>query len=89
MPLKQSDLIDLDEVRLFVDTEKGDNSLISGDKLSLDDARNEFEQGYILKVLEESAWQVTKAAQILGVDRAYLYRKARQLGIELNRRADV
>lgn len=89
MLLKQSDLIDLDEVRLFIDTENKERVLILSDQQTLDHARNEFEHGYILKVLEESEWHVTKAAQILGIDRAYLYRKARQLGIELNRRADV
>lgn len=89
MLMKRSDLIDLDEVRLFIDIDRTDHILNAGDRPTLDDARNEFEHGYILKVLEESEWHVTRAAQILGIDRAYLYRKARQLGIELNRRLDV
>ncbi|MBN2091743.1 sigma-54-dependent Fis family transcriptional regulator [candidate division KSB1 bacterium] len=89
MLMKRSDLIDLDEVRLFIDIDKNDSTLITGDRPTLDEARNEFEHGYILKVLEESEWHVTKAAQILGIDRAYLYRKARQLGIELNRHINV
>lgn len=89
MLMKQSDLIDLDEVRLFIDFDKHEKPTITGDQPTLDEARNEFEHGFILKVLEENAWHVTKAAQILGIDRAYLYRKARQLGIELNRRVDV
>lgn len=89
MLMKRGDLIDLDEVRLFVDINRNEHSLMMRERPTLDEARNEFEHGYILKVLEESEWHVTKAAQTLGIDRAYLYRKARLLGIELNRRVDV
>ena len=49
--------------------------------VSLRDARITFERDYIETVLEESGWRMTHAARVLGIERANLYRKTRQLGI--------
>jgi DNA-binding NtrC family response regulator len=48
---------------------------------SLREARQSFERDYIASVLESSGWRMTEAARILGIERANLYRKTRQLGI--------
>lgn len=48
---------------------------------SLRDARLTFEREYISTVLEEYGWRMTEAARVLGIERANLYRKTRQLGI--------
>ncbi len=48
---------------------------------SLRDARQTFERQYIAAVLEEYGWRMTEAARVLGIERANLYRKTRQLGI--------
>jgi DNA-binding NtrC family response regulator len=48
---------------------------------SLREARQAFEHDYIASVLESSGWRMTDAARILGIERANLYRKTRQLGI--------
>lgn len=48
---------------------------------SLREARQAFERDYIASVLESSGWRMTDAAHILGIERANLYRKTRQLGI--------
>jgi DNA-binding NtrC family response regulator len=48
---------------------------------SLREARQGFERDYIASVLESSGWRMTEAARILGIERANLYRKTRQLGI--------
>ena len=52
---------------------------------SLRDARRQFERDYIASVLREHDWQMRDAARALGMERANLYRKARQLGIPLRR----
>jgi DNA-binding NtrC family response regulator len=52
---------------------------------SLRDARRQFEREFIAAVLREHAWQMRDAARALGIERANLYRKARQLGIPLRR----
>jgi DNA-binding NtrC family response regulator len=48
---------------------------------TLRDARQTFEREYISMVLDEYGWRMTEAARALGIERANLYRKTRQLGI--------
>jgi DNA-binding NtrC family response regulator len=48
---------------------------------NLREARQTFEREYISTVLEEYGWRMTEAARVLGIERANLYRKTRQLGI--------
>jgi DNA-binding NtrC family response regulator len=48
---------------------------------SLREARRKFEREYIAAVLEHHRWSMSDAARTLGIERANLYRKARQLGI--------
>jgi DNA-binding NtrC family response regulator len=52
---------------------------------SLREARRQFERDYIAAVLRDHGWQMRDAARALGIERANLYRKARQLGIPLRR----
>lgn len=49
---------------------------------NLRDARQEFERDYIIKTLKEQEWNVSKTAQILGVERSHLHRKIKSFGIE-------
>lgn len=53
---------------------------------SLREARREFEREYIAAVLRDHEWHMPRAARALGIERANLYRKARQLGIRLRPR---
>jgi two-component system nitrogen regulation response regulator NtrX len=48
---------------------------------SLQEARSAYEREFVLRKLEESRWNMTKAAQALGLERSHLYRKMRTLGI--------
>jgi DNA-binding NtrC family response regulator len=50
-------------------------------QVSLREARRQFEREYIASVLERHRWRMSDAAQTLGIERANLYRKTRQLGI--------
>jgi DNA-binding NtrC family response regulator len=49
--------------------------------VSLREARRQFEREYIAQVLEHHRWRMSDAARTLGIERANLYRKTRQLGI--------
>ena len=49
--------------------------------ISLREARLRFEREYIAAVLEQHDWRMSDAARTLGIERANLYRKTRQLGI--------
>jgi two-component system nitrogen regulation response regulator NtrX len=48
---------------------------------SLQEARSAYEREFVLRKLEENRWNMTKAAQALGLERSHLYRKIRSLGI--------
>jgi DNA-binding NtrC family response regulator len=56
---------------------------------SLRDARRRFERDYIAAVLERHHWRMSEAARTLGIERANLYRKTRQLGITRVARAEL
>ncbi|WDT70274.1 MAG: hypothetical protein MPW17_16125 [Candidatus Manganitrophus sp.] len=49
---------------------------------SLKEARNVFEKKYILAKLQENSWNVNQTAEALQIERTYLYRKMKFLGIE-------
>ncbi|HUY15571.1 MAG TPA: sigma-54 dependent transcriptional regulator [Terriglobia bacterium] len=48
---------------------------------SLQEARAAYERDYILRKLEESQGNVSRAAEVLGLERSHLYRKMKSLGI--------
>jgi len=51
-------------------------------------ARDEFEKGYILHALAAQQGNMSRTADILGVERSNLYRKMRRFGITPSRRSD-
>lgn len=48
---------------------------------SLHDARAAYERDYILKKLEENQGNMSRTAEVLGLERSHLYRKMKSLGI--------
>jgi len=48
---------------------------------TLQEARAAYERDYILRKLEESQGNVSRAAEVLGLERSHLYRKMKSLGI--------
>ena len=48
---------------------------------TLHQARDAYERDYILKKLDETHGNVTRAAEVLGLERSHLYRKMKALGI--------
>ena len=50
---------------------------------TLHQARAAYERDYILKKLDENHGNVTRAAEVLGLERSHLYRKMKALGIAI------
>jgi two-component system, NtrC family, nitrogen regulation response regulator NtrX len=50
--------------------------------LTLRELRETVERSYILKKLEETGWNVTRSAEMLGIERTNLHKKLKQLGIK-------
>jgi two-component system nitrogen regulation response regulator NtrX len=49
--------------------------------MELKKARNEFERDFILQILQANDWNISEAAQKLGIERTNLHRKIRQYKI--------
>jgi two-component system, NtrC family, nitrogen regulation response regulator NtrX len=52
------------------------------DGMSLKDVRDGVEKEYIRSKLVEFGWNITKTAQVLGIERTNLHKKIKQLGIK-------
>jgi len=52
-----------------------------GDSMTLSDCIDESTRKHVVQVLDKTGWERKKAADLLGIDRATLYRIVRKLGI--------
>lgn len=66
---------------VLAEVDPGAVASVGAPRVSLREARRQFEREYIGAVLERSGWRMEQAARLLGIQRTNLYRKARQLGI--------
>ncbi len=57
----------------------------AGESESFREAREEFERDYILQKLEENDWNVSRTAEMIGIERSNLHRKIKTFGIELKK----
>ena len=60
----------------------------TGDRRTLHEARDQFERDLILRTLAEQQGNMSKTAEVLGVERSNLYRKMRAFGIAPTRRPE-
>jgi two-component system nitrogen regulation response regulator NtrX len=56
--------------------------------IPLHEARDQFEREYILRALGEQHGNMSRTAEVLGVERSNLYRKMKAFGIAPARKAD-
>jgi len=59
-----------------------------GERLTLHEARDRFERDLILRTLAEQQGNMSRTADVLGVERSNLYRKMKALGIAPSRRGE-
>jgi two-component system nitrogen regulation response regulator NtrX len=53
----------------------------TGQKSTIQEARESAERDHILRALEESNWNVSGAARALGMERTNLHKRIRALGV--------
>ncbi|MGI8746382.1 MAG: helix-turn-helix domain-containing protein, partial [Bryobacteraceae bacterium] len=53
----------------------------AGPKSNLRETRNSAERDHILRALEETNWNVSAAARVLGMERTNLHKRIRALGL--------
>ena len=58
------------------------------ERLTLHEARDQFERDLILRTLAEQHGNMSRTAEVLGVERSNLYRKMKAFGIAPARRAE-
>jgi len=63
-------------------TQRG-NARSNEDFSTLQQARDAYERDYILKKMEEAKSNVSRAAELLGLERSHLYRKMKTLGVSV------
>ena len=59
------------------------------EKMTLHEARDQFERDLILKTLAEQQGNMSRTAEVLGVERSNLYRKMKTFGIAPSSRVGV
>ena len=59
----------------------------ASEKMTLHEARDQFERDLILKTLAEQQGNMSRTAEVLGVERSNLYRKMKAFGIPPSSRA--
>ncbi len=64
------------------DTKSGVELSAYGTHLTLRELRELVERDYVLRKLEETGWNVTRAAEQLGIERTNLHKKLKQLGLK-------
>jgi len=70
-------------------TDNGNNSVTPSEQNfneTLKEARNNFERSFIINKLEENEWNISKTAEVIGIERSHLHRKMRLFDIEAQRR---
>ncbi|MBV9493314.1 MAG: sigma-54-dependent Fis family transcriptional regulator [Acidobacteria bacterium] len=80
--LLPGDTIEPDDIQLGA---RADVATSIPHNLTLREARDEFEKRYILSRLKELAGNVSRTAEVLGVERSNLYRKLHAYGIRVER----
>jgi len=60
----------------------------AGERQTLHEARDQFERDLILRTLAEQQGNMSRTAEVLGVERSNLYRKMKAFGIAPSRKAD-
>jgi Nif-specific regulatory protein len=81
--LSPGDKVDVNELAFVFSDDDGTSALLSLE-LPLNDATREFQTEYIKKQIQRARGSMTQAAGRLGLHRSNLYRKMRQLGMQLD-----
>lgn len=85
--LTPGDFVDVHDLRFAgLADEKAGNGGFAGTELStFREARAEFEKEYILKKIAENNGNISRTAEIIGLERSYLHRKIKAFGIEVHK----
>jgi DNA-binding NtrC family response regulator len=72
----------IDDVKAQIITYSKDSSGFDYSMDSFQDFKDASERAFILKKLNESNWNISRTAEVLGIQRSHLYNKIKKYGIE-------
>lgn len=88
--LTPGDFVDVHDLR-FAGLSGGNNSTGTGEMSDLPtfrEARSKFEKEYLLKKIAENNGNISRTAEVIGLERSYLHRKIKAFGIEVQKGND-
>jgi two-component system nitrogen regulation response regulator NtrX len=71
------------------DAPRPETGAMAAERMTLHEARDQFERQLILRTLAEQQGNMSRTAEVLGVERSNLYRKMRAFGIAPARRTET
>lgn len=81
--LTPGDFVDIHDLRFAgLGLPDGDTATVSTDMANFREARAEFEKIYLVKKLSENSGNISRTAEVIGLERSYLHRKIKAYNIE-------
>lgn len=84
MIMAKENLVTLNDIPFPINKNKLD--FLEKEILGLKESRELFEKNHIEKVIREAGYNMTKAAELLKIERSYLYQKTKHYGIDISNR---
>ena len=81
--LTPGEFVDLHDVRFAGLIGKEEETTDSDAMSTFREARAQFEKEYLLKKIAENGGNISKTAEVIGLERSYLHRKIKSYGIEV------
>jgi two-component system nitrogen regulation response regulator NtrX len=82
--LTPSDYIDVHDLRFAGLIDSDGKETMTDEMSTFREARAKFEKEYLLKKIAENGGNISKTAEVIGLERSYLHRKIKAYGIEVN-----
>lgn len=82
IPHETIDISDIENLGIIVERTKKESYF---SYITLKEAKESFERDFILRKLKENNWNMTKTAELIGIERSNLYKKIKSLGIILTK----
>lgn len=82
--LTPGEFIDVHDIRFAGLIDQNGQEAMADEMSTFREARAKFEREYLLKKIEENGGNISKTAEVIGLERSYLHRKIKAYGIEVN-----
>jgi len=83
--LSEGDVMSIEDAPDFIQGKSSPQQVYDVEyEYPLKHAKENFEKHYIMNVLQNNDWNISRSARILEIERTYLHRKIKAYGIEKN-----